>query len=97
MGVLRDLLFFYFYIAFDEKQLTDLKKYTYRVIKGTHGAMITLYNYRHEKIRLCRLPIHLWSLYAQSHNIIFIMPFHYLRSSFIVALVVKKLMRNAEN
>ena len=59
--------------------------------------MTTLYNYRHAKTHLCRLPIHLWSLYAQSHNIIFIMPFHYLRSSFKVAFVVKKLMQNAEN
>ena len=55
--------------------------------------MITLYNYWHVKTRL----VDFQSIYAQSHNIIFIMPFHYLSSSFKVAFVIIKLMRNAEN
>ena len=96
-GVSCDLLFFYFCVTFDGEQLTDLKQCKYKAIKGTHGVMITLYNYQHAKTRLCRHAIHLWSLYDQSHNIIFIIPFHYLRSSFKVAFVVKKLMPNAEN
>ena len=100
MGVSCDLLFFYFYVIFYGEQLTDLKQIAkYRAIKGTytHGAMITLYNNRHAKMYHCKHAIHLWSLYAQSHNIIFIMPFYYLRSSLKVSFVVKKCMPNAEN